>query len=105
VRELKNLVEAILVCPPNGRISLEDLPEHFQRKLAAVCRLPGDERRRLLEALVTTRWNKSKAAQLLHWSRMTLYRKMARHAVVCSIPPEDGRTMSAASTAKRRRAS
>jgi transcriptional regulator of acetoin/glycerol metabolism len=42
----------------------------------------GDgERYRLLSALRSTDWNKSKAAQQLHWSRMTLYRKMAKYAV------------------------
>jgi DNA-binding NtrC family response regulator len=29
VRELKNLLEAIFITPPAGRISVEDLPEPF----------------------------------------------------------------------------
>jgi transcriptional regulator of acetoin/glycerol metabolism len=39
---------------------------------------------RLLSALVSTNWNKSKAADKLRWSRMTLYRKMAKHHVTGS---------------------
>src|SRR5207302_5979952 len=33
----------------------------------------------LLAALVSTQWNKSQAAQQLHWSRMTLYRKLRQY--------------------------
>jgi transcriptional regulator of acetoin/glycerol metabolism len=40
-----------------------------------------EERERLLRALSETNWNKSKAAQKLRWSRMTLYRKMARYKI------------------------
>ena len=42
----------------------------------------GDERARLMWALSTTDWNKSKAAAKLSWSRMTLYRKMARYNIM-----------------------
>jgi DNA-binding NtrC family response regulator len=31
--------------------------------------------------LLSTKWNKSKAAEKLRWSRMTLYRKMARYNI------------------------
>ncbi|CAB3799353.1 hypothetical protein LMG28614_04947 [Paraburkholderia ultramafica] len=43
---------------------------------------PEDERGRLLRAQTATNWNKSKAASKLQWSRMTLYRKMARYKIV-----------------------
>jgi DNA-binding NtrC family response regulator len=46
--------------------------------------VPGNERERLLWALSLTNWNKSKAADKLSWSRMTLYRKMARYNIVPS---------------------
>jgi hypothetical protein len=42
------------------------------------------ERERLLSALyslIFVNWNKSKAAEQLHWSRMTLYRKMAKYHI------------------------
>ena len=38
-----------------------------------------DEKDRLLSALWSTDWNKTKAAQKLHWSRMTLYRKLTKY--------------------------
>ena len=40
--------------------------------------LAGDdgEPKRILDALERCEWNRSRAAVLLHWSRMTLYRKM-----------------------------
>ena len=84
IRELKNLVEAVFVCPPAGAVSADDLPEAFRRRLENVCSLPDAERRRLLDALVAANWNKGKAAQILHWSRMTVYRKMAKYSVVRS---------------------
>ena len=41
-----------------------------------------DERQRLLSALFSTNWNVSKAAQHLHWSRMTIYRKLEKYHIV-----------------------
>jgi DNA-binding NtrC family response regulator len=38
----------------------------------------------LLEALEATHWNKSKTAEKLHWSRMKIYRKMARYHIADS---------------------
>jgi DNA-binding NtrC family response regulator len=84
VRELKNLVEAIFVCPPRGTIGVADLPDDFRRRLQHVCSLPDADRRRVLEALLAAKWNKSKAATLLKCSRMTLYRKMSKYSVVSS---------------------
>ena len=40
-----------------------------------------EERELLLYTLSQRNWNKSKAAERLHWSRMTLYRKMARYQI------------------------
>ena len=37
------------------------------------------EQERILSALAATNWNKSKAAEKLEWSRMTLYRKLAKY--------------------------
>jgi DNA-binding NtrC family response regulator len=86
VRELKNLVEAVFVCPPPGPVEVGDLPETIRRRLRAVCALGDTERQRLTEALFAANWNKSRAAEILHWSRMTLYRKMAKYSVVRSRP-------------------
>jgi two-component system response regulator HydG/two-component system response regulator AtoC len=84
IRELRNLVEAVFVNLNGRRITYVDLPDTFRQSLERTRLLPTDERERLLSTLFATRWNKSKAAQDLHWSRMTLYRKLAKYHVVRS---------------------
>jgi DNA-binding NtrC family response regulator len=84
VRELKNLIEAIVVMAPIHPVAVADLPEAFVRRLRSVAMVSDGERRRLLDALLAAKWNKSRAAEILHWSRMTLYRKMAKYSVVSS---------------------
>ena len=84
VRELKNLLEATFINLPSWKITLMDLPKAFQRRLKEAEGLPEKERDRLLSVLFATKWNKSKAAQKLHWSRMTLYRKMAKYHISTS---------------------
>ena len=98
VRELKNLIEATVgnfrcgqnhirdscgECPEVGcrRISFTDLPEQFRRHLRNAEGLPRDERHPLLSILIATDWNISKVAQQLQWSRMTVYRKMAKYHI------------------------
>ena len=78
VRELKNLVESLFVCPASGPVRSEDLPEAFRRRLERFCSAGDPERRALLDALLAARWNKSRAAEILECSRMTLYRRMAK---------------------------
>jgi DNA-binding NtrC family response regulator len=82
VRELKNLLEATFVSDPAQRISLADLPDPFRGQYAASDRTVSDERQRLLSTLFSTNWNVSKAAQQLHWSRMTIYRKLEKYQIV-----------------------
>lgn len=81
VRELKNLIEATVANIRHRRITFMDLPEQFRRRLADNKGLPPDERYPLLSVLISTNWNISKAAQKLHWSRMTIYRKMAKYHI------------------------
>jgi DNA-binding NtrC family response regulator len=87
VRELKNLLEATFINLPSRNIAFADLPKVFQMKLKELQELPQDERDRMLSALFACNWNKSKAAQRLHWSRMTLYRKMAKFHITTSLQP------------------
>ncbi len=82
IRELKNLLETIFINLPPQAASFVDLPEPFHIQLMATKYLPQDERSCLLSALVSTRWNISKAAQKLNWSRMTLYRKIMKYKIV-----------------------
>jgi transcriptional regulator with PAS, ATPase and Fis domain len=82
VRELRNLVEAIFIDPPEGPLSLEDLPEFFRNIFAPYAVTAPSERERMVSALYQTNWNKSKAAAQLNWSRMTLYRKLSKYNIL-----------------------
>jgi len=88
VRELRNLLEAAFINLPQKEIGLMDLPKPFQCRLKASVGLPEKERDRLLSALIQTKWNKTKAARKLNWSRMTLYRKMMKYQIVRSHPEQ-----------------
>ena len=81
IRELRNLVQAVFIDPPNGAIGLEHLPDHFQHVFAQHVTLRPTERDRLISALTATSWNRGRAAEQLHWSRMTLYRKMTHYQI------------------------
>jgi DNA-binding NtrC family response regulator len=80
IRELKNRLEAAFI-GAGQQISLENFPEFFRNQLQEDQGLSQDERSRLIAALFQTKWNKTKAAQQLHWSRMTLYRKMEKYGI------------------------
>lgn len=80
IRELKNRLEAAFI-GAGQKIALENFPEFFRNQLKEDQDLSQDERSRLIAALFNTRWNKTKAAQQLHWSRMTLYRKMEKYGI------------------------
>jgi DNA-binding NtrC family response regulator len=84
VRELKNLLEATFINLPSNEISVTDLPQLFQDRLGETENLPECERDRLVAALFATKWNKSKAAEKLRCSRMTLYRKMAKYRITAT---------------------
>jgi len=81
IRELKNLLESVFVMVSGGRIALTDLPPRFRERLKQGEHRTQSDRERILWALLSTDWNKSRAARKLHWSRMTLYRKMAKFGV------------------------
>jgi transcriptional regulator with PAS, ATPase and Fis domain len=81
IRELKNLLEAIFIDPPLDRTAISNLPESIRQPHQAEERVTLTERELLLSALYSVNWNKSKAAEQLHWSRMTLYRKMAKYHI------------------------
>ena len=78
VRELRNIVEAAFIDPgPNADGDI-DLPAPFRKAMQTA---RGGELECILSALARTEWNRSHAAQELNWSRMTLYRKMARYGI------------------------
>ena len=81
IRQLRNVIQATLVYLSGPVIRIEDLPESFVQLATGVPCPAQSERNRLLEVLEKTHWNKSRAADSLQWSRMTLYRKMAKHGI------------------------
>jgi DNA-binding NtrC family response regulator len=81
IRELKNLLEAVFVDLPADEVSIAGLPTYLRSRCNEGKESVNGERDRLLWALSATNWNKSKAAEKLEWSRMTLYRKMALHKI------------------------
>jgi two-component system response regulator HydG/two-component system response regulator AtoC len=80
VRELKNVLESLFVEPGLCKIYLRDLPAEIQGT-HIVTETTNAERDQIIVALRLTKWNKTQAAQQLHWSRMTLYRKLARYQI------------------------
>ncbi len=82
VRELKNLIEVSFINLPAKKVEFIDLPEKLRSRIKAIKSLPENERDRVISALHANRWNKSKAAQKLNWSRMTLYRKIAKYNII-----------------------
>jgi DNA-binding NtrC family response regulator len=80
VRELRNAVEAAFVSLPATEVRLMHLPERMRP--APPASGPQTEQDLMLSALRSTDWNKSKAARRLRWSRMTLYRRMAKYGMV-----------------------
>jgi DNA-binding NtrC family response regulator len=81
VRELRNVIEATFVNMPPVVVDITDLPDHVRSTLQARASIPSGERERLVNALVSTNWNKSRTAERLRCSRMTVYRKMKQYAV------------------------
>jgi len=81
IRELKNLLEGVFVSRPSSKITFFDLPEWFRKRHPVEQESKSSESDQLLSALHATNWNKSAAAGKLNWSRMTLYRKMAKYGL------------------------
>jgi len=94
VRELQNVLEYAALQAGAGDVRLEHLPPDVREEAAAPPRGrvaaaragPGgepvpDERVALLEALERTGWNRTRAAESLGVSRVTLWKRMKRHGV------------------------
>ena len=99
IRELMNLIERIFIDPPRKRSPLPIYPSPCESRPSVRQETVPAEREILLYTLSQTNWNKSKAAERLHWSRMTLYRKIAKYHIVESHPET---TETAAEPANRR---
>jgi len=89
IRELKNVLEAAFVTFSDQPDGLLQLTGPTARSLSGSAKLGMGERTMLLQALTATNWNRTEAAKRLHWSRMTLYRKMVRYQVSPSVKPRN----------------
>ena len=91
IRELRNVIERAFVMSRSRAITPDELVQLKSGRLSPVLPLRStrsyvlptvpvhSEPDQLLSALQVTHWNKSEAAKLLNWSRMTIYRKMAKY--------------------------
>ena len=86
VRELRNTIEAAFINIEPG-VTAVNMPVPFCEVLERKHQMGIGELERIMLALSETQWNKSKAAEKLHWSRMTLYRKMTRYRISSSGVP------------------
>jgi len=80
-RELRNMIEAAGIDFDGTPLEADDLPLASPRPAAG-------ESTRILQALEHCEWNRSKTAELLHWSRMTLYRKMKQFHIEPARPAD-----------------
>jgi transcriptional regulator with PAS, ATPase and Fis domain len=80
VREVKNVLERLFVDPNLHEIDYGGLPDEIRMGAIGITKTNG-EAERIMAALHQTQWNKSRAAQELQWSRMTLYRKLIKYQI------------------------
>ena len=90
VRELENVLQQTLLLSPFAVILPDNLPAHFRHVkdkgkdvlLADISPLEAAEREKILQVLQQTRWNQTRAAQILDIDRKTLRAKIRRYALV-----------------------
>jgi transcriptional regulator of acetoin/glycerol metabolism len=79
VREMKNVLEGVFAELPNRSVTFLEAPAFILKGLVRRATVSHDERDRLVLALSATEWNVTQVARRLHWSRMTVYRKLAKY--------------------------
>jgi transcriptional regulator of acetoin/glycerol metabolism len=86
IRELRNLMESMLMFRSNpARILITDLPPYVSSRVLGTVMAQDEPRIRILDALTSADWNKSRAARILHCSRMTLYRRMVEYGIASQV--------------------
>ncbi len=89
IRELRNLIENIVVLAKTNLISVDTLPEkivNFQKNMEILEPKPGinikeNEKNLIIKALKQSDGNRTKAAESLGLSRRTLYRKLTQYGI------------------------
>lgn len=81
VRQLRNVLESILVFSCSRSIGTGDVPDEVRDTLQSCSHCNGNERSKIISALSSVDWNRNEAAKILCCSRMTLYRKMVKYSI------------------------
>jgi two-component system, NtrC family, response regulator AtoC len=91
VRELKNVINRLVIGAPGGRVGRGDLPDEIAAfdpsdaqpasEEPLVLEKGSNEKEAVEKALEQSRWNKSKAAELLGVTRKTLFNKMKKYEI------------------------
>ena len=88
VRELKNCIQSMIVLNNKNELMSEDLPQHIQTPHISLPQsaqprgaIRDVEKNLIIHALKSTRFNKTKAAEILGISRRTLHRKLHEYAI------------------------
>lgn len=79
IRELKHTMEQGFIFCQGNIITMDHLPEKMSDAL--LDEAGGTEREQILAALEESRWNKTKAANILGMSRQNLYRKLKAYGL------------------------
>ncbi len=96
LRELKNVVKRMVLLTPSDTVDVSALPEDMVTSIADTKNHPpvvadgnpdlklhseAHERQLILDVLQKTKYNKSKAAQMLNIDRKTLYNKIEKYGI------------------------
>ena len=79
VRELENVLEYALVTARGGEIYPENLPEHFLKPRSG--KIACSERELIVRALKRAGGGKAAAAEMLGYSRVTLWKKLKKYGI------------------------
>jgi len=86
IRELEHIMEHACLVSGQPVIDISDLPGEFVKRFSTIPPVTADrsehhDKKALLKALEKSRWNKTRAAQILGISRRTLYRKIGQYHI------------------------
>lgn len=85
LRELKNIVKRATLLTKSSRITLTEIPEELQKNPYVADSDSGftsiNEAEKIVKALETARFNKSRAARILNIDRKTLYNKLKLYQI------------------------
>jgi two-component system response regulator HydG len=91
LRELRNVIKRMVLLTPGKIATADSLPDEMKTAVTTPSALPNptdikavnetNEKALITEALLKSKYNKSKAAKLLNIDRKTLYSKMERYGI------------------------